>query len=200
MSSRDLAHAADSELLRRFVEGRDQRAFEVLVRRYGRIVLGVASRLLSDRQDVEDAFQATFMTLSARAHSIRKKSSLSAWLHGVAVRVSLNLRKQNARWRRGIERAVAETTDEAPATGASHEIKELLDEELARLPQRLRELIVLVDLEGLSRSEAAKRLSVPAGTVSSRLARGRELLKQRLVRRGLQASVPGIAAAIAERR
>lgn len=179
------------ELLRRFVEGRDQRAFEVLVRRYGHMVLGVSSRLLPNRQDVEDAFQATFMTLATRAHSIQKRGSLSAWLHGVALRVSRNLNKQNAKWRRRIEMSADNATCETPV-GTDREVKQLLDEELDRLPQRLRELIVLVDLEGLTRSEAARRLAVPPGTVSSRLARGRELLKQRLVRRGVQVSVSGI--------
>src|SRR4051794_38375886 len=81
--------ASDWELLERFAASQDQTAFEVLVWRYHRMVLSVCSRILADSNDVEDAFQATFLVLARKAGKIRRTGSLSSWLFGVARRVAL---------------------------------------------------------------------------------------------------------------
>src|SRR5439155_1529998 len=96
---------SDTELLERFVRRRDEAAFEVLVWRHGPLVLGVCRRLLRQEQDVEDAFQATFLALVRKAHTIVKREAVSAWLYRVAYRVALAARgaasERAARARRG---------------------------------------------------------------------------------------------------
>ena len=82
----------DGELLRRFVERRDEEAFAALLGRHGPLVLGVCRRILGDEQDAEDAFQATFLVLARKAVSIRQRESLAAWLHRVALNISQTAR------------------------------------------------------------------------------------------------------------
>src|SRR5438105_5020606 len=93
----------DEHLLRRFVAGRDETAFAVLVRRHGPMVLGVARRILGNVHDSEDAFQAAFFILARKAGSVTKRQSLAGWLYQVAYRVALKARARNIR-RAGKER------------------------------------------------------------------------------------------------
>src|SRR5205809_877729 len=79
---------SDRDLLERFVEARDEAAFTVLIERHGPMVLGVCRRALPHFHDAEDACQATFLVLARKAASVRKKTALSSWLHGVACRVA----------------------------------------------------------------------------------------------------------------
>src|SRR2546430_15386442 len=87
----------DRELLERFAGARDEAAFTVLIERHGPMVLGVCRRALPNFHDAEDACQATFLVLARKAASVRKKTSLSSWLHGVACRVAANLKRDHAR-------------------------------------------------------------------------------------------------------
>src|SRR5207249_10394270 len=96
---------SDRDLLERFVAARDEAAFTVLVERHGPMVLGVCRRALPNYHDGEDACQATFLVLARKASSVRKKSSLGSWLHGVACRVAANLKRDHAR-RKARERDV----------------------------------------------------------------------------------------------
>src|SRR4051812_38059286 len=80
---------SDAELLERFVRARDEAAFELLVWRHGGMVMGVCHRLLRQPHDVDDAFQATFLTFVHKAHAISKRASLASWLYKVAYRVAL---------------------------------------------------------------------------------------------------------------
>jgi RNA polymerase sigma factor (sigma-70 family) len=184
---------SDDELLERFLGRRDQAdravsaaeaAFEAIVRRHGPMVLGVCRRYLDDPNDVEDAFQATFVVLFRRAGAIRIGESLAPWLHGVSRRIAARARAVAVR-RKGRESGyrVEPATDPA-AEDRRRETREALDEELDRLPTRYRIPIILCHLEGLTYQEAASRLDCPVGTIGTRLARGRELLKTRLNRRG----------------
>ena len=180
----------DAALLERFVD-RDreasQLAFAELVARHSPMVLRVCQTILHDAHDAEDAFQATFLVLARRAESIRKRASAASWLYGVARRVAMCARLSRSRqWIH--ERKVAELTrSSADATGWDDQF-EVLHDEIARLSERYRVVIVLCDLEGLTEGQAAVRLGLPVGTVRSRLRRGRERLRGRLLSRGVTLS------------
>jgi RNA polymerase sigma factor (sigma-70 family) len=196
----------DGVLLERFISLKDELAFRTLVRRHGPLVLAVGRRLLGAGADLDDLFQATFLVLARRAGSIRRQSSLAGWLYAVAYRLSRKLRKKLDR-RRVHEQpqenldTITETEPMASDPSARASMRELgaiLDEEIQRLPTKYREPLVLCHLEGLSTAEAAKRLRCPVPTLKSRLTRGRELLRERLVRRGVTLSAAGVAVVFAE--
>ncbi len=182
------AAMTEGQLLGRFAADRDEASFTALVAIHGPMVLGVCHRVLSGSDDVDDAFQATFLVLARKAGSIRRPDLLGPWLHGVARRVSVRIRSQAAR-RRAVERPGAEllamTRD---IDGDRHELGAILDEEIGRLPERFRRPLVLCDLEGRTREEAARDLRWTTGTVRGRLAKAREILRSRLMRRGLAPS------------
>jgi RNA polymerase sigma factor (sigma-70 family) len=188
---------ADGELMARFLSRRDDEAFAVLMRRHGPMVLGVCRRVLGHTQDAEDSFQATFMLLAQRAGSIRKRDSLSSWLHGVAYRLSARARTR--RQSRPVSTYSAPLTDvtEPGAAAAWRELQALLDEEIQRLPDVCRSALVLCYFEGASHEEAAARLGWPVGSVKSRLNRARQLLRDRLARRGIGLSVAALGAFLA---
>jgi RNA polymerase sigma factor (sigma-70 family) len=180
--------------LMRFAGVRDELAFAELMSRHGPMVLATCLRMLAHRQDAEDAFQAVFATLSAKARALRRTRSLGGWLHNVAVRVSYGVLRSNRRRQKQL--AAGQDRRSEPKDVGLAELREVLDEELTALPTRFREAIVLCDLEGYTREEAARRLSVPAGTVASRLSRGRTLLRDRLVRRSVTIGAGGVAGAL----
>ena len=187
----------DGELLGRFVARRDEVAFESLVARLGPMVVGVCRRMLRDPHDVDDAFQATFLVLVRRAGSIRDREVVATWLYEVAVRVARRARLDAARRadreRRG---AVAEAREAGGDAGADRsEVRAQIDEEIGRLPESHRRLVVLCDVEGLSREEAAARLGWTANMVRGRLERARGRLRDRLTRRGLAPSGAWLALA-----
>jgi RNA polymerase sigma factor (sigma-70 family) len=175
---------SDGALLERFIAVRDEAAFELLVRRHGPMVLGVCERVLRHRQDAEDAFQATFLVMAHKAGSVRPREAVGNWLYGVAYRTALKARTAAARRRKreGLARAAAPTL---PVQRPGEDWLPLLDRELQALPDKYRAPVVLCELEGLSRKEVAARLAIPEGTLSSRLAAARQILAQRLTRRGV---------------
>jgi RNA polymerase sigma factor (sigma-70 family) len=191
-----LAERTDEELLHAFASSeedtsssRREAAFAAIVRRHGCLVLGVCRRALNHEQDAEDAFQATFLILARNAGSIRKRTSLAAWLHGVACRVARKARARRASARRGAGGAACfEAGQRRPSPQEEltwAEVRSILDEEVARLPAVYREAFVLCCLRGASRAEAAAQLGVKEGTLSSRLAGGRKRLEAALTRRGV---------------
>jgi RNA polymerase sigma factor (sigma-70 family) len=183
-----VGNITDSQLLQRFLTGRDgaeEAAFAALVARHGPMVLNVCRQILGNSHDAEDAFQATFLVLARRAHSVRKAESLASWLHGTALRVAARVKGDEAR-RRTHERSCAIIKEqEREASSVRFESYPQLHEEIGRLPQRYRDPVVLCYLEGLTYEQAAVRIGCPAGTVRSRLSRARERLRGRLVRRGV---------------
>jgi RNA polymerase sigma factor (sigma-70 family) len=174
----------DRELLRRFAEHHDQSAFAVLVQRYGGMVLVVCRRRLANVQDAEDACQAAFLVLARKAASGRWRPSLANWLYTTARQIASNARLA-ARRRTRRERQVVRPDSVDPVEQMTgRELLAVLDEELDHLHARYREPLVLCYLEGLTRDEAAARLSIPPATVKSRLERGRQRLHDALTRRG----------------
>jgi RNA polymerase sigma factor (sigma-70 family) len=180
------AESGDAALLTAFIDHRDGDAFGELLRRHGAMVLGLARRVVGDAQAAEDIFQATFLVLARRAHTLRQPDSLAAWLHGVAVRLALRTRKAGARRKQQEAHAPATSAGRDPLDELSaRELLAVLDEELQRLPESHRLPLILCGLEGLSQDEAARRLGWSAGAIKGRLERGRQHLRRRLAQRGL---------------
>jgi len=188
----------DAHLLQRFLASRDDGAFAALVHRHASMVWSVCVRRLRHQQDAEDAFQATFVVLFRKAATIRPPGMLANWLYGVAQQIAAKAYAMNAKRhaRQRTNATIEATANVEPDCGS--DLQPILDEELSRLPDKYRAVIVLCDLLGKTRSEAARQLSVPDGTVAGRLARARAMLGKRLARRGITLSSAAIGAALTE--
>jgi RNA polymerase sigma factor (sigma-70 family) len=181
------AGATDRQLLDHFVHDQDPRAFQSLVVRHGSAVHRVCREVLKDPHEAEDVFQATFLVLARRAPDIQEPESLGGWLRGVAYRIAVRARRRTAR-RRETEKTRAEMSRDQPASAPverDFELRQLVGDELDRLPDDYRQPIVLCYLDGLTHQEAARRLNWPVGTLKTRLVRGRRMLGERLSRRGV---------------
>jgi RNA polymerase sigma factor (sigma-70 family) len=191
-----LSVLTDLALLERFLAERDESAFAVLVGRHGPMVWATCRRALGDTPDAEDAFQAVFLVLLRKASSISRRELLGPWLHTVAVRTAGKVRARAAR-RQLHERVVTPMPEPTPTLPEdARDWQPLLDEELQRLPEKYRRALILCDLQAQGRSTAAQALGVAEGTLSSRLARGRELLRRRLVRRGFTLTALALGAVL----
>ena len=188
----------DAQLLARFVASRDEAAFASLVRRHGPMVLGVCRRVLGHFHDAEDAFQATFLVLARKAAAVLRRDSVSCYLHGVAYHTALRAGAAIAR-RRTRERQVDHMPHPEVAPPEAQDWLPILDRELNRLPEKYRSAIVLCDLEGRTRREAARLANTAEGTLSSRLATGRQMLARRLTRCGVSLSGGALAVALLQR-
>jgi RNA polymerase sigma factor (sigma-70 family) len=187
---------SDGQLLESFAARRDQAAFEALVRRHGPMVLGVCRRVLGNRHDAEDAFQATFLVLVQKAGGLRSPALLGNWLYGVAYRTARRARAMSARRRQKEREAAGRSTAANLAGEIGPDLLPLLDQELSRLPEKYRVPVVLCDLEGKSRKQVAGLLQIPEGTLSSRLAHARKHLAKRLSRPGLVLPAGALAAVL----
>src|SRR3954463_14444890 len=181
----------DGELLARFLGSRDEDALAALVRRHAPMVWGVCCRLLN-HHDAEDAFQATFLILVRKAADVPGQA-VANWLYGVARQTAVRLRATAAKRGRR-EAQVANMPEPTVPEVRDADLLTALDEELGRLPDHYRGVVVLCDLEGMTRKEAAQQLGIPEGSVASRLARARALLAKRLGRRGVVFSGSSVAA------
>jgi RNA polymerase sigma factor (sigma-70 family) len=199
LAGEDASRSSDADLLRRFAEQDDEAAFAELVRRHGPMVLGVCRRVLHNHHDAEDAFQATFLALARKARSIGKGSSVGSWLYQVAYHSAIRARARTART------AKEGLPDDAPANTPApdplvelnaRELLAVLDAELHRLPEHLRAPLVLCYLQGKTRDEVAGELSWSLGTLKRRLEQGRQQLRTRLARRGLDLPAALLAAGL----
>jgi RNA polymerase sigma factor (sigma-70 family) len=184
----------DGELLGRFLSSRDDNALAALVRRHAPMVWGVCCRLLPNHHDAEDAFQATFLVLVRKAADVPRQA-VANWLYGVARQTAVRLRALSAKRRRR-ESQVMNMPEPTVAEVRDADLQSELEEELSRLPDHYRGVVVLCDLEGMTRKEAARQLAIPEGSVASRLARARVLLAKRLTRRGVVFSGGTVAAVL----
>ncbi len=185
---------SDGLLLGAVAYHHDDLAFAELVRRHGAMVLGVCRRILGQPADAEDAFQATFLVLARKARRLVEHPRLGGWLHNVARRTALHAHKQRRRRQQRLE-----SLGEVPTTGTTPETVELgpiLDAEIGRLPAWQREAVVRCLLLGETQADAAAKLGIPEGTLSSRLARARQQLQARLTRRGITVSAGGLSATL----
>jgi RNA polymerase sigma factor (sigma-70 family) len=195
MTEPQLAPATDRDLLRAFADRRDEAAFAALVGRHGPVVYGVCRRVLGDGPDAEDAFQAAFLVLARKPGRVGRPEQLGGWLYAVAVRCA-----RRARAAREVRRRRERPMPDVPAPRPDPDwadVRPMLDEAIAALPEKLRSALVLCELEDVPRPEAAARLGVPEGTLSSRLARGKDALRRRLLKRGVALSAVGVGLVLA---
>jgi RNA polymerase sigma factor (sigma-70 family) len=189
----------DGQLLDAYIGRKDETTLAALVERHGPLVWGVCRRILGNYHDAEDAFQATFVVLVRKATSVTPREMVANWLYGVARQTALKARATIGA-RRSREKQVVEMPE--PATGGPNyrdELQPVLDEELKGLPDSFRAVIVLCDLEGKTRREAARQLGVPEGTVAGWVARARVMLAERLTRRGVTLSAGALAAILSQK-
>ncbi len=188
----------DGQLLESFVRRRETPALEALVRRHSPMVWGVCCRVLHNHHDAADAFQATFLVLVRKAASVRPREMVGNWLYGVARQTALKARA--ARFKRRTRERQATDMPEAAVQERDiwNDLLPVLDQELSRLPDKYRVAIVLCDLEGKTRKEAAAQLGCPEGTMAGRLTRARIMLAKRLTGRGVALSGGALAAALTQ--
>jgi len=197
VSQREDAELTDGQLLERFVKNHDRAALEVLVHRHGQMVWGACCRILRAGPDAEDAFQASFLVLVRRADAV-PRDTVANWLYGVAHQTALKVRATIGK-RKGRETQVTDMLEPAaPPQLLWDDVQGILDEELSRLSDKHRTVIVMCDLEGKTRTEVAQRLGLPEGTIASRLARAHSRLAKRLTRRGMTLSDCAVAGVLAQ--
>jgi RNA polymerase sigma factor (sigma-70 family) len=194
---REGADLTDRQLLEHYLRSQDDTALAALVRRHAPMVWGVCSRILGNHHDAEDAFQATFLVFLRKAAVIASRELLANWLYGVARCTALKARNTAAR-RKKREKQVTEMPEPQVAErDVFEDLRPTLDAALSHLPARYGALIVLCDLEGKTRKEAARQLGLPEGTVASRLTRARVLLARRLAQRNVALSGGVLASMLA---
>jgi RNA polymerase sigma factor (sigma-70 family) len=191
--------ASDASLLERFVAGRDEAAFELLLWRHGPMVLSVCRRMLRCGQDAEDAFQTAFLLLARKASSIRRREAVAGWLYQTACRIALRARAAARKRRVAVLQGTATAGRDADPDLIWRDLRPVLDEEVNRLPAKYRMAIILCYFQGRTHAQAAQELGCPRGAVAMRLQRARDLLRGRLTRRGLALSVAALAVLAVER-
>jgi RNA polymerase sigma factor (sigma-70 family) len=181
----------DEQLIDLFLLGAPdeaESAFEALVMRHRPAVMSVCRRVLGGYQDAEDAAQATFVALVRNAGKIRNRRVLGAWLYGVAYRVAIRMKAQATR-RRAAHSQSGERVPLARAEDAATfgELRQIVHDEVHRLPEDFRALVAHSYFEGRSVKEVARILDCPIGTVKGRMWRARAMLRERLMGRFGQA-------------
>ena len=182
--SDSLASQSDAELLKRFAKTRDERVFEELMERYGRLVMTICLRALQNQYDAEDVFQATFLVLAEKAGKIKKRESLPSWLSGVAHRLSMNLARKRHR------KDLSLKAEPEAARDHFFDLEErfntqAMDEELHALPEKYRDALVRFYFLNQTSRQIAEALGITQGSADGRIKRGRQELRIRLAKRGV---------------
>jgi RNA polymerase sigma factor (sigma-70 family) len=186
-----LATATDGELVRRYAAHRDDLAFAELVHRFAPAVYAVCRRHLSDPGAADDAFQAVFVLLARKAGGLIHPDRVGGWLFATADKVARTARRRQSK--RGDRfRPLESVPEPASQPAPPSELRTVLDDELTKLPPHYRAVVLLCDVDGVSRRDAAARLNIPTGTLSNRLTRARAVLGRRLLRRGVLVAAGGV--------
>lgn len=186
----------DSALLAAYRDRGDEAAFAELVKRYGPMVFGVCRRQLARREDAEDAFQATFLYLARTSTPLDPDRPFAAWLYTVAYRSAVKTRHRRDRREEVERKAEPMPIATEPVDPFRSEWGNILDEEVNKLPERDREILLLCDLRGVSHQKAAADLNLPPGSISRRLLHARETLRARLSRRGVALGAAAVASTL----
>jgi len=186
----------DSELLAGFAENGSQADFAVLVERYGNMVHGVCLRVLGDHHEAQDATQAVFLTLARKAGSLRRDPSVGGWLYTVARRLAKDWRNTRTRRQTRETDAMHEPTNPTEPSPEMESFREELDEAISQLPARYQWPLVLFHLQGCSLEQTSRQLGLNPKTASTRLVRAREMLRRKLVRRGVTVGSVGALTAL----
>jgi RNA polymerase sigma factor (sigma-70 family) len=190
----DLGAGTDNELLREYLGSGREEAFAKLVRRHGGMVLGVCRSVLGNTADAEDAAQAVFVTLARKARSLGGHTSLAGWLHRVARYVALRAGEAAAIRRRHEQEAVRMKQE---ILGQETAIpSDALHAALETVPEKYRVALLLHHLEGHTEEETATLVGCSCSAVSSRLSRGRQMLRERVVKGGMAATASMVVTAL----
>ncbi len=190
-----LTDLSDGDLLTRFAARRDESSFAEIVRRHGGMVLSVCRSVLGQTQDAEDAAQAVFLTLARRAASIQHRVTIVGWLYRVAWYVAA--RASEARGiRRRHEQEAARMKPNTLLPEDETVPLSVLHAALAELPEKYRVPLVLHHLEGRSEAQTATLLGCGISAASVRMTRGRQMLREKLLKRGAAISAVGLSAVL----
>jgi len=175
----------DEELLLRYRAEGDRNAFDELVHRYERELYGYLRHYVGDAEMAEDVFQQTFLQVHLKCEQFEPGRRVRPWLYTVATNQAIDLQRRNRRHRMVSlnGRAATHPTGDAgglielfdsPEPGPveqaeSDETCELVSQAVDNLPKTAREVVILIYFQGLKYREAAEVLSIPVGTVKSRL-------------------------------
>ncbi|HEX3356598.1 MAG TPA: sigma-70 family RNA polymerase sigma factor, partial [Tepidisphaeraceae bacterium] len=176
----------DAQLLASFANHHSQDAFAEIVRRHGPMVLAVCRSVLGETSSAEDAAQAVFLTLARTASSLHSHKTIVGWLHRVAWYVSARA-AEAAAIRRRHEQEAARMRPETSAESADLS-SEQIHAAIRQLPEKCRAALLLHYFEGHTESETAAILCCSPSAASMRLSRGRQMLRDRLVKRGVSVS------------
>jgi RNA polymerase sigma-70 factor (ECF subfamily) len=170
----------DEQTLIRAVLNGDRAAARSLYDQHVRRVYQVAYRLLGDQDQAEEATQDTFVKAFSRLEGFRGDSSLSTWLHAIAVSMALTaLRKKKRRLLREADLDDAATLPDSRTEG-DPDLRERLRQAIDALPEKFKVQVVLHDIEGFTHGEIARMTGVPEGTCKTRLMGGRAKLREAL--------------------
>lgn len=157
-------------------------AFEALYRRHSGRVHAICLRLTADRSSAEEAVQDVFVRLWERLGSFRGESAFSSWLHRLAINTVLQTMRSTRRREARVATSDDAELEDAPIIALAVEDRIDLEDAIKRLPQQVRMVVVLHDIEGFSHEEIAVMTGVPPGTIRSQLSRARKTLLQWLER------------------
>lgn len=174
----------DEELIERIVAG-DHALFEIVMRRYNQRIYRAVRAVLGSEEEVEDAMQQAYLNAYRSLHQYAGRARFSTWLTRIAVNEAIARRGKRQPFG-GESEAMIRLESNAPdpeqETFAS-ELRDVMQRQVAGLPDAFRTVLMLRDVEGLSTSETAECLGISEDLVKARLSRARVLLRDRLYRR-----------------